>query len=140
MEEIIKKHIEEYEKFLREIRNKAEKNSEKNTENWIYKNGEGGIYAVKVWRNDSETSRNIDYISVLEEKYFDNINSAVEYSKRYIKERFINPDGFRMIGESLVCSDICSWGKTIELKRIEVEKWKKQDKQYSVKQRKNMRN
>ena len=122
MEEIIKKHIEEYEKFLREIKNKEEKNSEKNTENWIYKNSGGGIYEVKVWRNDAETSRDIDYISVLEEKYFDNINSAVEYSKRYIKENFINPDGIRIIGESLVCSDICSWGKTIELKRIKVEK------------------
>lgn len=122
VEEFIKKHIEEYEKFLRKIKNKAEKNSEKNTENWIYKNGEGGIYGVKVWRNDAETSRDIDYISVLEEKYFDNINSAVEYSKRYIKEHFINPDGFRIIGESLVCSDICSWGKTIELKKIEVKK------------------
>ena len=124
MEEIIKKHIEEYEKFLREIKNKAEKSSEKNTENWIHKNDKGGIYEVKVWRNDAETSRDIDYISVFEEKYFDNINSAVEYSKKYIKEHFVNPDGFRMIGESLMCSDICSWGKTIELKRIEVIGWK----------------
>ena len=121
-EDFIKKHIEEYEKLLRETKNEAEKSSEKNTENWIYKNGDGGIYEVKVWRNDAETSRDIDYISVLEEKYFDNINSAVEYSKRYIKENFINQDGIRIIGESLVCSDICSWGKTIELKRIKVEK------------------
>lgn len=122
MEEIIKKHIEEYEKFLREIKNKAEKSSEKNTENWIHKNDKGGIYEVKIWRNDAETSKNIDYISVLEEKYFDNINSAIDFSKSYIKEHFINPDGFRIIGKNLICSDICSWGETIELKRIEVIK------------------
>lgn len=122
VEDIIKKHIEEYEKFLREIKNKAEKNSEKNTENWIYKNGEGGIYEVKVWRNDAETSRDIDYISVLEEKYFDNINSAIDYSKQYVKENFSHADCFRIIGDSLVCSDICSFGQNLELKRIEVIK------------------
>ncbi len=84
------------------------------------KNSNDGIYQVRVWRNDAETSRDIDYISVLEEKYFNNINHAVEYSKKYIKEHFINSYGFIMIGESLVCNDISSWGKTIELKRIEV--------------------
>ena len=122
MKEIIKKHIEEYEKFLREIKNKEEKNSEKNIENWIYKKSEGGIYEVRVWRNDAETSGDVDYISVLEEKYFSTINSAIDFSKSYIKEHFINPDGFRIIGKNLICSDICSWGETIELKRIEVIK------------------
>ena len=42
--------------------------------------------------------------------------------KQYVKENFSNADCFRIIGDSLVCSDICSWGKTIELKRIEVIK------------------
>jgi hypothetical protein len=49
---------------------------------------------------------------------------VIEYSKRYIKEHFINPDGFRIIGENLVFRDICPWEKTIELKRIEVMEWK----------------
>ena len=122
VEDIIKKHIEEYEKKLIEIKNKEEKNSEKNIENWIYKNSEGGIYEVRVGRKDAETSRDIDYISVLEEKYFSEINSAIDYSKQYVKENFSNADCFRIIGDSLVCSDICSFGQILELKRIEVIK------------------
>ena len=122
VEYIIKKHAKEYEKILEETKTKQKEKSEIILREWISNNKNSGIYKIKIWRNDAENSRDIDYISVLEEKYFDNINSVVEYSKKYIKENFINPDGFRIIGESLVCSDICSWGITIELKRIEVIK------------------
>ena len=122
VEYIIKKHAKEYEKILEETKTKQKEKSEIILREWISKNKNSGIYKIKIWRNDAENSRDIDYISVLEEKYFDNINSVVEYSKKYIKENFINPDGFRIIGESLVCSDISSWGITIELKRIEVIK------------------
>ena len=122
IEYIIKNHIKEYEKILQETKIKQKEKSETILQDWILKNKNGGIYEVKIWRNDAETSKNIDYISVLEEKYFDNINSAIDFSKSYIKEHFINPDGFRIIGKNLICSDICSWGETIELKRIEVIK------------------
>ena len=120
VEYIIKKHAKEYEKILEETKTKQKEKSEIILREWISKNKNSGIYKIKIWRNGAETSKNIDYISVLEEKYFDNINSAIDFSKSYIKEHFINPDGFRIIGKNLICCDICSWGETIELKRIEV--------------------
>ena len=95
--------------------------SKENIEEWI-KNNSDGIFQIKVWYNAAETSRDEDDICTIDEKYFSNVNSAIEYMKKYVEESFCNAGRFRIIDGLLICSDICSWGRIIELKRIEVEK------------------
>lgn len=95
--------------------------SKENIEEWI-KNNSDGIFQIKVWYNAAETSRDADDICTIDEKYFSNVNSAIEYMKKYVEESFCNAGCFRIVDGLLICSDICSWGRIIELKRIEVEK------------------
>ena len=112
------KEVENHEK---EIKKENEIKSKENIEEWI-KNNSDGIFQIKVWYNAAETSRDADDVHTIDEKYFSNVNLAVEYMKKYVEESFCNADRFRVIDGLLICSDICSWGRIIELKRIEVEK------------------
>ena len=95
--------------------------SKENIEEWI-KNNSDGIFQIKVWYNAAEISRDADDICTIDEKYFSNVNSAIEYMKKYVEKSFCNAGCFRIVDGLLICSDICSWGRIIELKRIEVEK------------------
>lgn len=92
--------------------------SEKELAEWVLKNENNAIYKMKIWHNFAETSRSINNIYMMEEKYFNTRDSAVEFLRKYIKENFINTGCFRINGVKLICIDVCSFGQNIELQKI----------------------
>ena len=80
-------------------------------------------YQIYTSVNYAETSRDADDIRIDNIDYKEKLEDALDVANKFIKEKFFHKDTkLKKYNNNYAATDFCSWGKTIVVEQINIEK------------------